>query len=80
VIFPGRQIEQPGFVEISYEGFEQLYLLLSQGYITGGVVDECWNRSAAKKQLGVQSGYAVPIMVDGKYWSRRFGRLPRTPQ
>jgi len=43
----GRQIEQPGFVEISYEGFEQLYLL-SQGYITGGV-DEMPEPFAANK-------------------------------
>lgn len=64
-----RQIEQPGFVEISYEGIEQLYFLGSQGYIIGGLIDEMPEPfRSAQKQLGVQSSYAVPIMVGGKYW------------
>lgn len=64
-----RQIEQPGFVEISYDGLKQLYLLVSQGYMVDGVIDEMPEpfRSEQKK-LGVQSSCAIPIMVGGKYW------------
>ena len=64
-----RQIEQPDFVDITYEGFEQLYFLLNQGRAFGGVIDEMPEPLRSKqKRLGVQLSYAIPIMVNSKYW------------
>ena len=64
-----RQIEQPGFVEITYEGLEQFYYLVSQGNTVDAVIDEMPEPfRSEQKQLGVQSSCAIPIMVNGKYW------------
>jgi len=63
------QIQSPDAAEVSYEGIEAEYQLLCQGQALGGPIDEYSEPfRSEQKALGVKSGYAIPIMVEGKYW------------
>ncbi|KAF3884312.1 MULTISPECIES: sensor histidine kinase [Nostocales] len=63
------QIQSNSGAEISYEGIEAEYQLLCQGQAFGGLIDEyCEPFRSKQKALGVKSGYAIPIMIEGKYW------------
>lgn len=63
------QTEHPELVKISNEGLELIYEALSRGKIFGGIVDELPDPfRTSQKELGVQSTYSIPIMVEGDYW------------
>lgn len=63
------QTEHPELVKISNEGLELIYEALSRGKIFGGIVDELPDPfRTGQKELGVQSTYCIPIMVEGDYW------------
>ncbi|GAB4532078.1 MAG: hypothetical protein Tsb0014_16160 [Pleurocapsa sp.] len=54
---------------ISYIGVEYWYEHLCQGNWTGGIVEELGEPfRSIHQELGVKSSYAIPIMVEGKYW------------
>ncbi|MEL6455499.1 MAG: GAF domain-containing protein, partial [Cyanobacteria bacterium J06623_5] len=62
------QIEHPELSRISDDDAEFLDELL-QGKVAGGVVDELSEPfRSGQIEMGVKSTYAVPIMVEGRYW------------
>lgn len=63
------QIEHPELHRIAYDGIEDCYQLFRQGKHWGGSIDTLPEpfRSGQLK-LGVKATYAIPIMVEGKYW------------
>ena len=67
--YASRQIVQPEWVEVSWDGIEDWLAKEKAGDWVGGVVDELPEPfSSGQKKLGVKSLYNVPIFVDGNYW------------
>ena len=63
------QIDHPELVRVSESGIEFVGERLAQGDVFGGVVAELPEPfRSGQQELGVQSTYAVPVMVNGRYW------------
>ncbi|MEM9567771.1 MAG: GAF domain-containing protein [Cyanobacteria bacterium P01_E01_bin.34] len=63
------QLDHPELVRISECGIEYLGEQLARGEIFGGIVVELPEPfRSGQQELGVQSTYAVPVMVDSDYW------------
>ena len=64
------QIEHPDLAVVSDEGIEFIILdILRQGHTFGGIVEELPEPfRSGQLELGVQSTYAVPILVENAFW------------
>ena len=63
------QLRHPELQQISYDGIEDWYEKLSQGKAVGGDIKELPEAiRQGQLELGVKSMYAVPIIVEEKYW------------
>ena len=63
------QLRYPELNQISCEEFSEDYSKLLSGNHAGGLIDNFPEPFRSKqKKLGVQATYAIPIMVQGKYW------------
>ena len=63
------QLHHPNSHRVGYEGIGDWYQQLIKGEAVGGVVKEFPEPMRSKQQeIGVKSTYAIPIMVDNRYW------------
>ena len=63
------QLKHPELQQVSYDGIEDWYEKLRQGEAVGGDIEELPEAiRQGQLELGVKSMYAVPIIVEEKYW------------
>ena len=63
------QIDRPEVKQVSWDGIEDWYGLMRQGKWAGGAINELPEPFRSKmKLIDVKSTYAIPILVEGKYW------------
>ncbi|MEM9568869.1 MAG: GAF domain-containing protein, partial [Cyanobacteria bacterium P01_E01_bin.34] len=63
------QVEHPELSKISDEGIEDIFDSLRTDEIFGGVIDELPEPfRSGQLELGVQSTYSIPFLVEGQFW------------
>ena len=68
--YAASQSAHPEMNIIPYDGIEKLYERLTAGQYCGGLIETFPEpfRSNQREKLGVKATYAIPIMVEAKYW------------
>ena len=68
-VYAVPQLNHPQADRVSYQGIEEWYELMCRGQWAGGLIEELSEPFRSTQQIiGVKSTYAIPIMVEGKYW------------
>ncbi|MBV6624595.1 MAG: GAF domain-containing protein [Rivularia sp. (in: Bacteria)] len=68
--YSNSQLYHPDMNSVSYAGIEDSYRIFASGQHWGGLINTMSEpfRSNQKEKLGVKATYAIPIMIEGKYW------------